>query len=222
MRKVRGIGINDTELSGPSCTVRDEFGKKTVYLDYRTWYAILVRATDDKSSYYKEVAVCQDWFIRSNFQKWYLSHETLYDSSGNILEVDKDILISDNTIYSPQTCALVPQYLNVAFNTGADSKHGTPMWVRYRKRNPDMKNDLKKPYRAVLTKENGKYIHLGYFKYAKDAHNVARQYKIGCLKETLIRYSLESCYREDVYNAAYRRILKLEDEATRDVFTVSI
>lgn len=226
MRKVRGIGINDTEIAGPACTKRDIHGKKQNYLDYRIWYGMLIRTTDGQyktsSPSYAECSIFEDWLLRSNFQKWYLGHEVLYDNAGNLLELDKDILVPGNKEYGPNTCALIPQYLNVAFNNGIRKIDGLPMWVSYRKSNKGMKNDLKKPYRASLTKENGKYIHLGYYTTPEEAHLIAQKQKISFLKDILKRYEDERCFRQDVYNSVLERISLIEDAISNGEYTLSV
>lgn len=225
MRKVRGIGINDTEIAGPACTNRDEQGRKFNLIDYSVWYGILVRATHEMPSSpnsYLDTKVCDEWLVRSNFQKWFFSHETFYDNSGERLEVDKDILVRGNREYSPEKCALIPIYINTSLNLGVNSTSGLPMWVSYRERNPDMKSPLKKPFRSAITENNRKYKHVGYFKTAEEAHHAAQALKIISLEATLERYKLEKCFRQDVYDALAERVLKLKTDHTNHVETTTI
>lgn len=226
MKKVRGIGINDTELSGPACTKRDNLGKKSNYLDYQIWYGMLVRATDEEykavTPAYSQASVSEDWLIRSNFKKWYMAHSVFFDLEGLRLELDKDLLVPGNKMYSADTCALIPQYLNVAFNSGVDSATNLPMWVSYRKRNKDMLNDLKKPYRASLTRGNGEFVHVGYFSEVKDAHQAAQQMKISFLYEILDKYSKEPCFRQDVFEAVLLRIQKIEKQLSSGEYTFKL
>ena len=62
---------------------------------------------------YLNCSVCDEWLDFSNFQKWYNdNHYVLLNES---LDLDKDILIRNNTIYSQDTCLLVPHRINTLF-----------------------------------------------------------------------------------------------------------
>ena len=55
---------------------------------------------------YKNVTVCDEWVILSNFIPWF------NDNYVKGYALDKDIFIPNNNIYSPDTCIFVPQDLN--------------------------------------------------------------------------------------------------------------
>jgi hypothetical protein len=173
MKLVKGWGINDTELSGPSCTVRDEFGKKTVYPDYAMWYGMLVRSFCEKEAKRTpstSTSICSElWKLRSEFQKWYFSQETHLDNSGNRLYLDKDILVTGNIEYHPDKCCLVPPYINTILNCGVPKTHGKLMWAKYC---PPYKGKpaLKKPYQCAITTSEGSTKHVAYYQTEQEAH----------------------------------------------------
>lgn len=58
---------------------------------------------------YSDCSVCEDWLFFSNFAEWFDKHHV----EG--WELDKDILVSGNRTYSPETCCFVPHEINVLF-----------------------------------------------------------------------------------------------------------
>ena len=84
---------------------------------YSIWYHMLSRCYNEKADNYKwygesGITVCEEWHNYSNFKKWY--NENIYESDEK-LNLDKDILIKGNKIYSPETCIFVPQRINILF-----------------------------------------------------------------------------------------------------------
>lgn len=100
MKLVRGFGQNDLITPTATCPI------------YKRWTNIIDRCYSQTCiawPYYggKGVTICQDWCSRANFTAWY------YSQSSNLsLHIDKDILIPNSNIYSPETCRLVPTYIN--------------------------------------------------------------------------------------------------------------
>ena len=97
--KIFNVGINDM---------------KTSYDDkiYDIWYGMLSRCYNPKSSSYKNysnVEVCEEWLCFSNFNDWYKR----YGVEG--WDIDKDLFSTENKIYSPKTCCLLPNELNLFF-----------------------------------------------------------------------------------------------------------
>ena len=65
-------------------------------------------------SYYGIVTVCEEWHNFQNFAEWY--NTNIYQVGTERMHLDKDILVSENTIYSPETCLIVPQSINELFH----------------------------------------------------------------------------------------------------------
>ena len=72
---------------------------------YRTWRMMLQRCYDKKvhklEPRYKDCAVCEEWHSLFRFNEWYL--QNYYSISDERMELDKDILLKNNKIYSPDT-----------------------------------------------------------------------------------------------------------------------
>lgn len=97
-----GVGVHKTSYKGNKEVLYDK------------WYKMLERAYclkyKEKHPTYKNVTVCEEWHNFQNFAEWYYSN---YNSDYmKWWELDKDILIRGNKIYSPETCCFVPQEIN--------------------------------------------------------------------------------------------------------------
>lgn len=78
---------------------------------YQLWRSMIKRCYDNKSKIkhpeYKGCSVCNEWLTFSKFKEWY---------SQNYVEgyqLDKDILVKGNRVYSPDTCCFVPRDINI-------------------------------------------------------------------------------------------------------------
>lgn len=84
---------------------------------YLPWKAMIARCYQEKSkiehkAYYDICSICDEWLDFQNFANWF--YENWYEVDGR-LHVDKDILYPGNHVYSPDTCLLVPQRINMLF-----------------------------------------------------------------------------------------------------------
>ena len=128
MDKRYGIGyIGDGKYKS-----RDENKKKTKA--YNTWSHMLRRCYDpyylNEHPTYRDCIVCEEWHNFQNFAKWY--EENYYECNDEQMQLDKDILIKGNKIYSPNTCILVPKRIN-SLLTKSDALRGEyPIGVYYR------------------------------------------------------------------------------------------
>ena len=66
---------------------------------------------------YKGVEVCEEWYNFQNFAEWCETQKFLNakDVKGKSYQLDKDILVKGNKIYSPDTCCFVPPEINSLF-----------------------------------------------------------------------------------------------------------
>ena len=84
---------------------------------YKVWNSMLERCYSNKSLIhnptYKDCTVCDEWLCFENFEKWY--NENYYEVDDEIMNLDKDILVKGNKIYSPETCCFVPKRINILF-----------------------------------------------------------------------------------------------------------
>lgn len=150
-----GVGVHKAKISGIKC-------KK-----YITWTSILQRCYSSKCQVrnptYKVCSVSEDWHNYQNFAGWF--EENYVDG----WEVDKDLLIIGNKVYSPDTCVFVPKRLN---NFIVDfwnlSSNVLPAGV--------CKKGNK--YGARCSDGKGGRIFLGVFKTEMEAHIAWRNFKL--------------------------------------------
>ena len=94
---------------------------------YRLWNKVLERCYSEryqiKNPTYKNCTISEEWYNFQNFAKWY---EENYIEG---FELDKDILVKGNKIYSPETCCFVPKRINQLFIKPSNKRNGLPIGV---------------------------------------------------------------------------------------------
>lgn len=161
-RLVQGVGINDSDYQ----TQFRKGGSMESCLVYRRWTDLLVRCYSkkfkEKSPTYRDVTVCEEWKRFSNFRKWMLCQ----DWYGKHL--DKDILVKNNKVYSPETCIFVPQYVN-ALLTDAGARRGSyPIGVSY---------NIGHRCFCACCAVDGKNVNLGDYSTPEAAHEAYLEFK---------------------------------------------
>lgn len=108
--------------------------------EYRAWQGMLVRCFSEnyktKKPTYKDVSCCEEWLNFETFLTWVKSQEnySYFQNNKSNWQLDKDILIKGNKVYSPETCSIVPLRVNTLF-VKSDSLRGIyPIGVTYEKR----------------------------------------------------------------------------------------
>ena len=108
---VFGVGINDLQhLTEKREYVNGKYKLVWACPFYCKWKHMLERCYSEKhlNRYptYKGCAVCEEWLTFSNFKKWMETQ----DWEGKAL--DKDLLVYQNKVYSPETCVFIPSNIN--------------------------------------------------------------------------------------------------------------
>lgn len=176
------------------------FGRKT-YL-YKTWMSMFSRCYDEKvherQPNYKDVDVCAEWYNFQNFAQWMEGKYNPETMQG--WQLDKDILIKGNKIYSPDTCCFVPSEINNLFVGCNKSRGSLPIGVTFNKR-------LKR-YVAQISK-NKKREHLGIFKTIEEAFKIYKVEKEKHIKEVADKWKDLISVR--IYNALYNYEVDITD-----------
>ena len=68
----------------------------------------------EKNPQYKGCSICDEWLNdREAFYNWVA--ENYYIIDGEQIDLDKDILVKGNKVYSPDTCIFAPHVINTYF-----------------------------------------------------------------------------------------------------------
>ena len=180
-KPIFGVGINDYEGS-----VVNENGEIEQF--YSVWHSMIRRCYSKNhqkiGKSYIGCSVCDEWKYLSNFKEW-------FDKNYIIgCHLDKDILIQDNKIYSPNTCCFVPQYINSLITDHHASRGKYKLGV--------VKSGKK--YTSSVN-FNGKSYHLGTFNTEDEAHFAYVNAKREAIKTTALRALKENLISEQVYQA---------------------
>lgn len=163
---------------------------------YNQWVSMLERCYCEKRRYrtksYVDCEVCKEWHNFQNFAEWFYTNR--YECNER-LQVDKDILITGNRIYSPQTCILVPQTLNTMFINKPNNR-GLP-------------NGMYKTKNGFSIKYNCE--NLGTFKTIEKAYSVYSQKK----KQEII--NVAETYKNIIPTNVYQAILNYEFKIENDI-----
>lgn len=139
VRLVCGVGVNDADyLTQPIID-----GKRVRCPAYDAWGRMLTRCYSAKhhrrGPTYIGVKVCEEWLSFMAFRKWWVENQV------DGWQLDKDLL-SDNRIYSPETCIFVPSWLNhFTIDCGA-ARGGWPVGVYFNKEAGALKAQCRHPF----------------------------------------------------------------------------
>lgn len=136
---------------------------------------------------YGDVTIDPRWDTLEGFREWFLAQPGHED----VWAIDKDLLVRGNRVYGPDTCALIPGWINNAIATRP--RGALPRGVQYRSRNRVM---------ASISRGSS-MIRLGTFEDPMEAHHAWQLAKGDSLDALADRYETErpSCFREDVLKA---------------------
>lgn len=191
-------------------------GKYRIYNQDRP-YSICIAIHQRKGKkYYEDIEICSDWHYRSKFENWYNEQKELQPMIDT-LSIEKDILVPNNRVYSPDTCIFVPDWFNLQFLERGKSRGNCPLGV----------SAYHKGFTSNIGDGSGgktkKY--LGYFPTAELAHIAWQQAKIIKLSEALDRLKISTLMGEN-YNkievAVLRKISAIEHQISNGEITSSL
>ena len=166
-----------------------EYSRVDHKIAYQTWVDMLKRAYTEKKGRcnYFGVTVCEEWHNFQSFAKWCHSQDffNIKDKNGKRYEIDKDILVKGNKIYSPETCCFVPSEINCLFIRNK----------RFRGKYPIGVTKIGKYFTARLSKGFGNRVLLGTFKTELEAFSAYKKAKEVYLKELAEKYRNKVCYK---------------------------
>ena len=159
-------------------------GEYKTYLNgkraYTTWYNMIRRCYDpeyhEKRPTYLDCHVCDEWLDYQCFAQWY--ENQTYNHKG--YEIDKDLLMPKNKIYSPETCCFVPSQLNSLLVDCGSVRGEYPQGVSF--------DRIAKGFQAHIN-FNGKRKKLGCFDDPKEAYQVYKAAKERHVKNEALKWA---------------------------------
>ena len=121
------------------------------------------------------------------------------------MNLDKDILVKHNKIYSPETCIFVPQAINLLFvksdKSRGESVIGTSLY----------KNGKYQVRCYMINPETGKskIKHLGYYDTQEKGFKVYKYYKERNIKEVADYFKRQ--IPDNLYQTLYNYIVEIDD-----------
>ena len=111
------------------------FSSKNKIKDYKyvVWSDLLRRCYSKKFQErhptYIGCSVCEEWHNFQNFAQWF--EESYNPEIMEGWELDKDILVKSNKVYSPETCCFVPKEINTIFGSRRNKRGLYLIGVRF-------------------------------------------------------------------------------------------
>lgn len=176
---------------------------------YDTWSGMFTRCYNLK--YQKEkptyigCEVCEEWLNLQNFGKWY--DENYYELGSEQMHIDKDILIKNNKLYSPDTCIFVPNNINTLFTNCKTVRGEFPIGVSYNKQGL-------KHYKARISNNicEGKRYDIGNFYTPEEAFYAYKKEKERIIKQIADEYAQKyPNFPSKLYNAMYNYQVEITD-----------
>lgn len=169
---VCGVGINDA-----SYVVKPTInGKSFICPFYACWVRMLNRcyspSYNHKHPTYIDCTVTIEWLRFSTFKLWM----TKQDWKGK--QLDKDILVQGNKIYSPLRCTFIIQEINKLLNKRGSARGKHPRGVYFNKQHNKFHS---------IVRINGKTKHIGFFNTPEEAFDAYKERKYIVIKEVALQ-----------------------------------
>ena len=182
---------------------------------YKYWRSMINRCYNpyyiNKELSYIDCYVCEEWHNFQNFAKWY--EENYYEVLNEVMQLDKDILIKGNKIYSPSTCIFVPQRINSLFLKCDKVRGEYPIGVSLKKANSKDRtiNDKLKVNCSIREDNKTKRKFLGYFPINKpfQAFTCYKTFKEKYIKQVADEY--KDLIPQKLYEAMYKYEVEIND-----------
>ena len=197
VQSVHGIGIVGTKY--PS-TINGVVTK-----EYTLWQSMLRRCYSDSSK--KEYPTYEGCEVSENFKYYEYFYEWCHkqigfgvDGNGNSFQLDKDLLVKGNKVYSETICVFLPNEINSLLTKRTASRGEYLIGVSW--------SETNKAFIARVNKNTGKSKHLGSFKTELEAFNAYKE-----AKETYIKEQAEK-WKSQIDERAYNALMNYQVEIT--------
>ena len=169
--------------------------------EYKLWCSMLKRCYSD--NYKKKNPTYEDCEVSDSFLHYEYFYEWCHKQVGfgiEGFELDKDLLIKGNKVYSEGSCVFLPSEINSLLTKRENMRGKYLIGVCWHKRD--------KVFMAMVSKNKGKQEYLGYFKTELEAFNAYKQAKESFIKEQANNWNGK------INDRAYNALMNYEVEIT--------
>lgn len=149
------------------------------------WHNLLKRGFDkewkEKHPTYKDIIINPEIYNFQNFAEWW--YNSRYEIEGEVMCIDKDILIKGNKEYSFDKMIFVPKRINTLFTKRDNDRGDLPIGVYYNKA-----NDKYIAQCSILTDDGQKRKHIGCYNNPEEAFQAYKIFKETYIKEVADEY----------------------------------
>ena len=177
--------------------------KERMSFEYMQWSNMLQRCYDKNYQRnfqsYVGCSVVEEWHSFQNFAKW--CTENYYQADNKRMELDKDILIKGNKIYSPETCVFVPGEINRLLINKKSVRGEYPVGVHLHKKNQN--------FISRYSMGEGRIFHIGSYNTPEEAFKAYKLFKEDLIKQRAEQYKEFIPYK--LYNALINYQVNITD-----------
>ena len=169
--------------------------------EYVLWKNMLRRCYSD--SFKKQRPTYEGCKVSDNFLHYEYFYEWCHKQIGFTnkgFDLDKDLLVKGNKVYSEDTCVFLPQEINKVLTKSTASRGEYLIGVHWSKTN--------KAFVAQVRGNKGKQEHLGFFNTELEAFNAYKQ-----AKETFVK-ELANKWKGEIDKRAYHALINYKVEIT--------
>jgi len=167
-RLIYGVGTNDSNYVTKPTTI-DGFRIPCPF--YVKWLDMLTRCYSEKlhkrTPSYIGCTVCADWLVFSKFKSWMIEQDWRYK------ELDKDLLIQGNKLYSPDTCLFIEKEINLLLTDRKKVQGKLKKGVSFHKKTGKIR---------AQCSFNSKQQHIGLYDTEEEAYEAYKTYKYNLIK----------------------------------------
>ena len=194
---VYGVGVLGTKYPSKVNGVKTK--------EYTLWQSMLQRCYSDSSKKKRPTYIgCE---VSDNFKSYEYFYEWCHeqigfgnDGNGNPFQLDKDLLIKGNKVYSEDSCVFIPAEINTLLIKCTATRGEHLIGVCWNKTN--------RAFKAKVSKNKGKTEYLGLFNTELEAFNAYKE-----AKESFIKEQAEK-YKSQIDPRAYEALMNYQVEIT--------
>ena len=207
MKEVRNGGIKDPYLAsvfgvGVTGTKYPVKINGVITKEYDLWHSMLERCYSD--NFKKKHPTYEGCKCSDNFKSYEYFYEWCHNQIGfgvSIFELDKDLLVKGNKIYSENICVFIPSEINSLLTKRESSRGNHLIGVHW--------SNTNKAFVAQVSKGKGKQKYLGSFKTEIEAFNAYKTAKEAFIKEQAEKW--KGTIDERAYNALMNYEVNITD-----------